>query len=542
MVTVSRIAILAIVIGAIARFAFLDAPLFFRDEAITGLFATGHPYATYSRLFDGKQHAAAEIVATSSVEPALGPIAVVRVLAAEDPHHAPLFYVLERLWIGIFGTSVSAFRSLPALLGLAAVGLAFALVRMLASVRTACIAASLFALSPMFVSLSRDAREYGLLIDAVLLATIACIAGLRRGSFVSWSLYAVAVAVGLYADSLFAVVLPAHLLIALRCARDARVRSVVAWAASCAVGVASFAPWALNAFHAGSRIAHELDWVRTPYSLRYAAIKWVFNLGSLAFDGEFASLRYGVLGALAALMVVVAVGSIAMRASRPLHLVALAMSATTIVAFLALDSLQHAHFATVARYMCVAWIGLELALAGALGDAFDDPKYARLAATAWGALLVLGVASFGIRGPTEGWWNNTDDIAYRSVARVIEGHEPIVVTIEDREQIALELARYLSPNDRLLLLQPSRVPACVPDPAMLVAPTAELLATVRRSTAHVVNIAPNERLAYEAEREKASDPAGRVDAANALWYVTSGDGTGTATAPGCLGEVRHPRT
>lgn len=515
------IAAIASLAGIFARAAFLDRPLFFKDEAITSLFTTGHPYGEYVRLFDGKVHTAAQVAAVTQVDPARGPLHTLTALAAEDPHHAPLFFVLERLWIGVFGSSVTAFRSFPVVLGVLAVALAFALLRRLDGMQSATIGAALFALSPLFVSLSRDAREYALFIDVVLLSTIAVLRALDRRSIRAWVAYGSCVAVGMYVDTIFLFVIVSHGAIALWFFRS-NARAIAAWVVSASLGAATFVPWAINAFRASERIGAELDWAKTPYSLKYSALKWTFNLGALAFDGEFASLRYGVVGAVAAALVVGSLAYVVLRVRDRARVPPLALAAGTIVTFLAIDAVEHGHFSTIARYLSAAWVGLELCLALAFARLMATPRLRWLGFAAWAFVLALGCVSFALRRDAENWWTNTDDIAYQAVARSIGELPHTVVVIENRDQVALELVRYLPPQERLLLVNASaeRAPI-VPAPAYLVAPTSTLLRDVRREDpGEVSNVSPVRSSALsQARGAVASGRADAVGERNALWLI-----------------------
>ena len=76
----------------------------------------------------------------------------------------PLYYVLAWLWTRPFGTSEVGVRTLSALLGTAAIPLAFALGRQLVSQRAGLVAAALTAFSPLLVWYSQEARSYALLV------------------------------------------------------------------------------------------------------------------------------------------------------------------------------------------------------------------------------------------------------------------------------------------------------------------------------------------------------------------------------------------
>jgi mannosyltransferase len=84
-----------------------------------------------------------------------------------DPN-PPLYYVLLHIWMGAFGDSEAALRSLSAVVGVALVVVVYALGRRLGGTRAGLMAALFAAVSEFFVHYSQEARVYSLL---ALLAT-----------------------------------------------------------------------------------------------------------------------------------------------------------------------------------------------------------------------------------------------------------------------------------------------------------------------------------------------------------------------------------
>ena len=103
----------------------------------------------------------------------------------------PLYYVLAWLWTRVFGLGEAGLRSLSAVLGTAAILVAYAVARRLASRRAGLAAAAVAAVSPFLVWLSQDGRTYVL---AVLLGGLSFLAFLRaleapsRRTLAEWAL------------------------------------------------------------------------------------------------------------------------------------------------------------------------------------------------------------------------------------------------------------------------------------------------------------------------------------------------------------------
>jgi uncharacterized membrane protein len=78
--------------------------------------------------------------------------------------HPPLYYIILRWWITLFGNSPAATRSLSALFSLAAVAIFFDVCRLLHGPRAALIASSILALAIGQIDIAQESRSYALLI------------------------------------------------------------------------------------------------------------------------------------------------------------------------------------------------------------------------------------------------------------------------------------------------------------------------------------------------------------------------------------------
>ena len=105
----------------------------------------------------------------------------------------PLYWLVLKLWMALFGTSEAAVRSLSVALGVLGVGATYWLGRLLFGTAVASVAALWLATSPMLVWYMQEARMYTLLI---LFAALSCalywriVQGKRSGG--SWLAYALA--------------------------------------------------------------------------------------------------------------------------------------------------------------------------------------------------------------------------------------------------------------------------------------------------------------------------------------------------------------
>ncbi|MDQ6826861.1 MAG: hypothetical protein M3Z14_06645, partial [Candidatus Eremiobacteraeota bacterium] len=108
-----------VILGVVFRFSNLEGKLFWRDEAITALRVAGYTGAEFTReMYDGRVRSVAELRRYQNPQSEKTATDVIHSLAIEDPHHPPLYYLMERRWTQFFGTSFFVRRSLSALIGI----------------------------------------------------------------------------------------------------------------------------------------------------------------------------------------------------------------------------------------------------------------------------------------------------------------------------------------------------------------------------------------------------------------------------------------
>jgi uncharacterized membrane protein len=159
-----------LLLGAVLRFWHLDLKPLWMDEVITAVFSLGHTYqavpvgevlplSKFEQVFAlNSQSTCAQITHTVSVQSV----------------HPPLFFCTMHEWLGWLDplpiSWVWKLRSLPALLGVAAIAALYLLNRVAFSPKAGLVGAALMAVSPFAVYLSQEARHYTLPMLLVILA------------------------------------------------------------------------------------------------------------------------------------------------------------------------------------------------------------------------------------------------------------------------------------------------------------------------------------------------------------------------------------
>lgn len=292
----------------------------------------------------------------------------------------PLYFILAWLWAKVFETGEVGLRSLSALLGTAAIPIAFLCGRELVSRAAGLVAAALAAVSPFLIWYSQEARSYMLFIVLCGVSFLFFARALKEPShrnLVWWSAAsAAAVLTHFFAGFLIA---PEGAWLVLKYRSRA---SLIAAGMVAAVQLAVL-PMAIG------DTSHPLQWIKAfPLSIRIKQVPVDLGLGSLY---QSSLVTDGLLGAAALAAAVAALlyfgGEHRQRSGA---MVAAALAAVVLLVPLVLAELGRDYL--VPRNFAAAWIPL----AALLGAACTVPR-AKPAGAALAAVLLVSFVYAGVR-------------------------------------------------------------------------------------------------------------------------------------------------
>jgi mannosyltransferase len=256
------------------------------------------------------------------------------------------YYVLLHQWIGFFGESEFAVRSLSVLFGAATVPILYLLGRSLVG-RTASLAACLFlALSAYFIRYQQEVRGYTVLLFLLTLSTYMLVKALREGSTWPWFVYVLASVLAVYTHLFSLWVLLVHFIVWVLA--GANLKRVVLTYGSVAVGSSFMLLWLLDREKVSSP-----RWIPRP-SLSYLS----GELRQLVFNEPVTALAFAAVLAAGVGMTIFYIARLG-RSGWPLLLVLLWATLPIAGMFLA----TYVHPMLTARYLIVSFPGLAL-LAG----------------------------------------------------------------------------------------------------------------------------------------------------------------------------------
>ena len=420
---VTVVAVAVIVVGCCARFVHLDRLWYFHDEAITSLRLSGETGASFRSHVAGRTVSVADLDRYQTAHGS--PLATVRSLALEDPQHPPLFFVAERGFASVAGSSATALRALAAIFGVLAVVGAAALARELfGSWRTGAVAGAAVAISPFQLLYSQQAREYSLWVATTALASWALVRMLRKPTMSRYALYGLALALALYTFPNTLLVLAAHLLVVLGSSEGRRAKKGFVVAAAGAL--AAFVPWLVVMAVERGALDAGTSWITQAVPLSELARSWLIVTGLDVADHAGSTSTYGAYAALVFASVlslhVAALIVVALRAARDAALLVIALVLVPFVPLALLDVAAGGIRSAIPRYIAPTYLAFSVALAYLVcaGLAANAAATRASGAVMAAALVTAAVVSYTHRWDARIWWNADDGAAAANLAAARE--------------------------------------------------------------------------------------------------------------------------
>ncbi|MEG4407883.1 glycosyltransferase family 39 protein [Microcoleus sp. MON2_D5] len=466
---------IGILLGIGFRFFEIDRKLYWHDEAYTSIRAAGFTRQEIDdELFQNRIVPAPELQKYQQIKPGSTEADTIRSLALEDPQHPPLYFLMARWWMQEFGSSLTASRSLPALLSLLSLPLMYALAQELfASNLAALLATALLALSPFDILFAQTARQYSLLTATVIGSSWLLLRAVRLRGWQDWVFYSLAIALGFYTHPFFSLTLIGHgvfiisyWLFVKKTKLPGHVTNSQFFLAVTAALIL-YIPWIYVLATNLERASATTDWTRVSPGWLYLVKLWTLSFTALFFDFDFGfdNIWTYLLRLPFLLLIAAALYTICRRVSTSTWLF---IVTSILVPFLILalpDLILGGKRSAVSRYLISCFPGVQLAFAYLLASNVKTQQ--RL----WQVILALvftaSVASCTVSAFSDTWWSK--DLSYfnAEVAKIINKEVIANRSIKDTIVISdrgndftnmgdlLSLSYLLDKDVRLMLLSQS---------------------------------------------------------------------------------------
>jgi uncharacterized membrane protein len=450
---------LAVLAGVFFRFYNLDHKVFWDDEVYSALRVEGYTEGALVRRAD-EFRTAGELRAllhSRALEPHDGPLATVTALAREEPHHTPLFYLLARVWLQAFGSSLFSMRILAALFGILALPamywLGFELFR---SRSAAWLAVSFVAISPVAVLYSQEFREYSLWTVAVLVMSALFLRAVRLMTPWDWAWFAAALTISLYVDPLTFSIAVGYGVFYLATKRP-RAKDAALPALAYAIAFVLFVPWLLLIAGGAQQIdrATELGVGTNVLVLQTArGFLAMFKADFLDLNIIDGSLRNALLAVPAAIVVAYAIYVTCRRTTNAVWGFILTLMLANLLPVVGLYLVSSGVRLSPVRLLIPFFLAADLALVVLFGTTVASPDVPPAQRRLWAAVFALIVGAklsqCALSSRATTWWNTLEQNSM-SVAQVIDRSQHPLLVDDNYLVYALALSEYLKPDVRVAL-------------------------------------------------------------------------------------------
>jgi uncharacterized membrane protein len=468
--------VIALILGICFRFYHLGHKIFWGDEVFTAMRASGYTATeVVDRTYTGQVLSLAELHQYQHpIERTLGD--TLNALEG-SPEHSPLYYLLARLWMQSLGAefsiadfsqtqidrSIWVIRSLSAAVSLLVFPCAYWLCwELFRSPLVGWVAVAILAVSPFHVVYAQEARGYSLWTVTILLSSATLLWAMRRQTILSWGIYALTLALGLYAFLFSGLVAIAHGIYVFALCGWRWSRTVVAYLTASLAGLLLFSPWLgviLTHFtQLRSNVAHLEQAQPALVSL------WLLNLSRIFFDFNHGASWINPLIYATFLLSGLAIYWLCRHTSKSVWLFVLTLIGVTGTALIFTDLGLGGQRSGIARYPIPCYLGIQVAIAAYFAHHIDRSSVTFQQQKQWklglSGLLLAGILSCAVSSQALLWWNKgLFKTQYNvEVAELINRSEaPLLVSDSSIERV-LSLSYLLQPKVQFQLVVKPNVP------------------------------------------------------------------------------------
>jgi uncharacterized membrane protein len=468
------LAIILLILGIFFRGYDLGDRPYWVDEVATSMRVAGYTkQQVMEQLADGHVRPIADLQRYQQLDPSKDWSDTWAALV-RSPEHAPLYFLLARLWSQIFGSSVVAMRSLSVWLSLLALPGIAALSRELFVVNTEkersgngspieWLAVSLLSISPFFVAYAQEARPYSLWIVLLLGMHWTLLRAMRQNDRLHWLAYGVSVTLGLYTSLLSGLVLLGQSLYVAALQRWRLTRILRHYSLTLGMAIGAFMPWVVIVVQQWATLQDNTTWTRGSLGLGPMLAIWLYNIAVLYFDVPIvtAPLWIGLLQILVALTIAsligVAVYYLWRKTAQWQWLFVVSLIATTPACLIAVDVVSGSQISTAARYLLPSHLGIQLAMACVLAHKLAMASAKRRFVWRWILAFVIAISCISClfqlyQSPK---YQKSRNLHNQPIAAILnQAHRPTLIAESSQTLDVISLSYELQPAVQVQILSP----------------------------------------------------------------------------------------
>ncbi|WP_339376333.1 glycosyltransferase family 39 protein [Calothrix sp. NIES-2098] len=397
-------------------------------------------------------------------------IDTIRGLALEESQLTPLYFVMVRWWVELFGNSVAVTRSFSALISLLTFPCIYWLCQELfKSSLIGWLAIALVAISPVHYLYAQEARPYSLWIVTVLASSAALLRAMRLKKKVNWCIYTATLSLGFYTQLFFSLVAIAQGIYVFAIERFRLSKTFIIYLLSLLAGVLICIPWLLvmitNPTPPGM-----VNWTNTKQTVFASATRWAGIVSRAFLDlgishSDSGKLKFALIPLilLVLALIIYSIYFLCRSSSKRVWLFVLTLIASIGLPLILVDFILGKRYGTT-RYILPSILGIELAVAYLIGTkitSVDTNSWQKKLWSLVGFLVITsGVVSCTLSSQSKMWWDKLPELyqEYPKIADIInQANKPLVIS--DSEIISLQiLSHSLDPKVRFQIVAQPQIP------------------------------------------------------------------------------------
>ncbi len=484
--------IIVLILGVSFRFINLDRKVYWHDEVHTSIRISGYSDNDILEVFSGEVLTPEEVLKLQAPTANKNWQDVFQVLS-RSPEHPPLYYILARCWVLLFGASVASIRSLSVWISLLVFPSLYWLCwELFRSSKVGWMAIILVSISPFYVLYAQEAREYSLWALSILVSSAALLRAINLHqpghNFVNrlqaWSLYTLTLTLCLYTSLLSGAVAIAHGIYLIILERFRLTRCFLSFLIASFTAALLYLPWVLTIVNNFAEMQHQTSWINGTKPIIELIARWELNFSSIFIDIH-PSINYWIIPRIAIFFffaIGYAIYCLYRHSSKKAGLFILTLIAIPALALMIPDLILGGRRSINARYFIPSYVGIQISVAYLLSHAYLINH--KIRGFVLPSILTIGIISCLISAQAETWWTKSASYNNAEAAAIINQFDrPLLIGDTNHINVGniISLVHKLDPNVRLQLVVKPNIPQ-IPtgfDPILLYNPSKDLTSGIQ---------------------------------------------------------------
>ncbi|MCP2731695.1 glycosyltransferase family 39 protein [Limnofasciculus baicalensis] len=487
----SFLIITVLILGIFFRLTNLDRKIYWFDETYTSLRISGYTETEIVQEFSQpKIISIQDLQYYQHLNPERSLIDTIKSLSLEDPQHPPLYYVIARFWAQWFGTSVTAMRSLPALISLLAFPSIYWLCQELfnspvtntsatsatpsatsatpsaapsaapSATNIGPVAAAILAVSPFHVLYAQEARQYSLWTVTILISNAALIRAIRLKTKRSWLIYFLTLTTSFYTFLFSGLVAIGHGIYIITIEKFCLTKTIIYYLLASLAALIIFIPWLGIVITSLSQIHKVTSWANQKNSLLKSIQTLMGVLARIFIDFNTRSrdpLIYLIPITIAILFLLIIVSYsfyfLIRHTPKRTWLFIVTLVGVPAIALIIPDLIFGGNRSTL-RFLTPLILGIQLAIAYLLATKISQQREWREHKT-WQIVTIIllscGILSCAVSSQAEVWWNKHLNVSNPAIANIINQTPHPLLISDDQMAYILTFSYVLEPKVKLII-------------------------------------------------------------------------------------------